>query len=90
MASKTYPLTWGDDGQRERWQKAADEAGMTLAAWIRETCEMRLKGLLVVAAEAALPDGALSKTGEIDHAARARATGAKVFRGMDPKGGSKK
>lgn len=90
MASKTYPLTWADEEQRGRWQKAAEAEGVSLAQWIRDAGEMRLKGQLVHAAEAALPEGALSETGKAVHAARASALGGKVFKGMDPKGGKAK
>lgn len=91
MASKTYPLTWGDDEQRERWQKAADAEGVSLAQWIRDAGEMRLKGLLVHSAEAALPEGALSETGKAVHAARGSALGIGAKKSYEPnwKGGKK-
>jgi hypothetical protein len=32
-----YPLRY-DEGERARWQAAADAAGLDLAAWIRQSC----------------------------------------------------
>lgn len=85
MAKKTYPLSGVEDEQRARWQQRADAAGMSLASWIRETCDLRDKGLLVLAAEEGLD---LTPQGQSEHD-RARhvlgGTGGKRSYEADPK-----
>lgn len=46
-ARRTFPLSGVTEEERALWQSRADERGLTLAAWIRETCTLRATGLLM-------------------------------------------
>lgn len=80
--TKTFPVGLSDE-MRARWQRAADEAGVSLAEWIRRAGEHALKTRLVLDAEAAMPEGSLSGQGEAVHAARRNDLA--TFRGPDLK-----
>lgn len=45
------------DEERDLWQQRADERGLSLAAWIRETCTLRATGLLLDRAVITPPSG---------------------------------
>lgn len=69
----TYPLGLPDE-QRDRWQEAAKARGLTLAAWVRESCEMRIASGNAPAERKPPSDW----SGQVER-------GAKRFRGEDPK-----
>lgn len=87
MPSKTFPVGM-DEEFRARHEKLAKDAGLSFAEYIRRCMEVVDRMKFSLDAEAAMPDGVLSATGNAVH--QARASDLRVFRGPDLKPSEKK
>lgn len=85
-ATKTFPIGLTTE-QREELQGAADAAGKSLAAWIRETALLAARGQLVPTAEGL---GQLADAAKTPLKMQLATSPVKVFKGPDPKPSQRK